>query len=247
MGDDRDHADGAEEDQHPNSSPGSPMPVHNPTTIDPSLFNIQQNPYGFNVHNNLTSQLACSAAPFALRQPAVHPSLNQNPAGSNIYGNRPEQFAYSAAPLVPCQPAANPSLNQDPLSYNAGSSFAQDSPLNRNTPVPFSSFDVDMRPSAAAPARSRARARRARGEARRNAAKPGAWTDDEERTLMRMRAQGRSWEDVAAAVNKSVSACQGKKWRLEGGDPKAYKNNCHRRGGRGGSGGGSAGGGGITA
>lgn len=96
---------------------------------------------------------------------------------------------------------------------------------------------------------------RARGEARRGLPRPRNWTADEERTLMRMYAESRTIENgdsepkipkgtnkrVAAALGKTPGAVEAKYWRLQGGDPKAYRNKCGRRGGprggRGGSGG----------
>lgn len=110
---------------------------------------------------------------------------------------------------------------------------------------------------------SRVSARRGRGVARRGQPRPRGWTTEEEQTLLRMHAEGKDGDKpsditkrVAKALGKSVSAVEGKYWRLRGGDPKAYKKNCKRgegpggyRGGRGGGGGGGLGGSGrgITA
>lgn len=73
---------------------------------------------------------------------------------------------------------------------------------------------------------------------------------------MRMYDEGRTLTDISQALGKSVSAIQAKKWRLEGGDPKAkaHESNLrgldratNRRGGQGTGGGGRGGSaGGIT-
>lgn len=97
--------------------------------------------------------------------------------------------------------------------------------------------------------------RRGRGDARRGQPRPRAWTSEEEQTLLQMFQEGQDKErpsDIAKRaakiLGKSTSAVEGKYWRLQGGDPKAYKKNCKRQGDpggyRGGRGGGRGGGGG---
>lgn len=86
------------------------------------------------------------------------------------------------------------------------------------------------------------RARGARGEARRGQPRPRGWTTDEERTLLRIYTEekekcGKSQlptdviKQIAEAMGKSYSAVVAKYWRLQGGDPKAYKKNKNHRGG----------------
>lgn len=101
---------------------------------------------------------------------------------------------------------------------------------------------------------SQAPARRGRGEARRGQPRPRGWSAEEERTMLRIYAEnqgvekpGETTKRIAQVLGKSVSAVEGKYWRLRGGDPKAYKKNCKRGGGPGGYGrgrGGRGGGGG---
>lgn len=122
---------------------------------------------------------------------------------------------------------------------------------------PFDGLNASRHPERA---QAHAPARRGRGIARRGQPRPRGWTREEEQTLLRMHAESKDEDKprditkrVAKALGKSVSAVEGKYWRLRGGDPKAYKKNCKRqgdpggyRGGRGGGdGGGGRGGGGV--
>lgn len=104
------------------------------------------------------------------------------------------------------------------------------------------------------PANLRGRHNNSQASARRGQPRPRGWTAEEERTMLRIYAENQGVEKpgdttkrIAQVLGKSVSAVEGKYWRLRGGDPKAYKKKCKRGGGPGGYGegrGGRGGGGG---